>query len=242
MIVDKAWGLRAAVTVVDANKSSVRTRIKCLNLALILEKIVGLNNRHWEFAEEVVTRVFVPEESILFPCWRRRRRPETSSFINVVNILPPFITSGKTLFLFLHIRQKGKQDYSEQRVKLVINWERLREKKIKTLWSWWNGYLRLEQKQMLRGASQTQTWSQSTAILMMELKSLKLYKCWRSERIEGKIEREMDPNQMRWREPLSTASNQTIQSQLSLLTGIRLSKLNPFLFLIFWLFCPFWLC
>lgn len=68
---------------------------------------------------------------------------------------------------------------------------------------------------------------------MMELKSLKLYKCWRSERIEGKIERERWIR-FRWGdEPLSTASNQTIQSQLSLLTGSDFLNLTPSCFFYF---------
>lgn len=71
MIVEKTGGLRATVAVIDANKGSRRTRSEGgqrtgFELAVILEEVVGLDNGHGEITKKVVSRVFVPEEAILF--------------------------------------------------------------------------------------------------------------------------------------------------------------------------------
>ena len=71
-MVDEAGSLRAAVTIVDAKKGAVRRsrgrgggKRTRLELALVLQQVVGLNDGHGEVTKDVVTRVSVPQEPIL---------------------------------------------------------------------------------------------------------------------------------------------------------------------------------
>ena len=66
MMVDEAGSLRAAVTIVDAKKGAVRRsrgggKRTRLELALVLEQVVGLNDGHGEVTKDVVTRVSEPQ-------------------------------------------------------------------------------------------------------------------------------------------------------------------------------------
>ncbi|KAF3597766.1 hypothetical protein DY000_02028207 [Brassica cretica] len=89
MMVDEAGSLRAAVTIVDAKKGAVRRsrggggKRTRLELALVLEQVVGLNDGHGEVTKDVVTRVSEPQEPILTASTSilvvvvRASRPET---------------------------------------------------------------------------------------------------------------------------------------------------------------------
>lgn len=79
VVVDVSRGLGPTVAIIDTDEGPVGSGVEegqraGLDLALVLEKVVGLNDGHGELTGQVVAAVFVPKKAFLATGRVRNRR------------------------------------------------------------------------------------------------------------------------------------------------------------------------